>query len=78
MISLPKSDCFKAIVKPNSAKTIIQGYDTEKKAFIICIKAPADKDKANKELLRFLSRELGRKAMIKTGLRSREKVIQLL
>lgn len=62
-------------VKPNSSRNEIVSYNNEKKAWIISIKAPADKDKANKELLKFLRKETGRAWMIKSGSRSHEKTL---
>lgn len=68
---------FKVIVKPNSAKNEILSYDSERKAYIIRIKAPATKGKANRELIKFLSRELKKKVLISSGLSSHCKIIVL-
>jgi len=70
-----KGEIFKVIVKPNSRKNGILGYDEEMQAYIISIKEKAEDNKANIELIRFLSKILGRKARIKSGLKSREKII---
>ena len=67
---------FKVIVKPNSRKNEILGYDEEKQAYIISIKEKAEDNKANIGLIRFLSKILGRKARIKSGLKSRVKIIE--
>ena len=67
---------FKVIVKPNSRKNEILGYDEEKQAYIIGIKEKAEDNKANIGLIRFLSKILGRKARIKSGLKSRVKIIE--
>lgn len=72
-----KEKIFKVIVKPNSRKNKIIGFDESKKAYIISIKEKAEDNKANIELIRFLSKVLGRKARIKSGLRSREKIIEI-
>ena len=72
-----KERVFKAIIKPNSPKNEIMGFDNDKKAYKINIKAKAEDDKANKELIRFLSKLTGKKARIKSGLRSREKLVEL-
>ncbi|MBU1975020.1 MAG: YggU family protein [Nanoarchaeota archaeon] len=66
---------LKVIAKPNSSKTEILGWDEQKKALRIAIAAPADKNKANRELVRFLSKRLGKKVCIKSGLTSKEKVV---
>ena len=69
---------FRVLVKPNSKENKILGIDKNKKAIKISIKAPADKNKANLELIKFLSKKLKRKVRIKSGLTSKEKVISIL
>ena len=71
-----KDEIFKVIVKPNSRKNGILGYDEKKQAYLISIKEKAEDNKANIALIRFLSKMLGRKARIKSGLKSREKLIK--
>ncbi len=70
-------DAFAVIAKPNSKKTEIIGFDKDKNAYIISVAAPATGNKANLELLKFLSRIAGRRARIKSGLGSRKKIIEL-
>ncbi|MBN2458516.1 DUF167 domain-containing protein [Candidatus Woesearchaeota archaeon] len=67
---------LRVIVKPNSKETLVIGFDKEKDALRIAVKAPADKNKANKELLRFLSKESGMRAGIRSGLSSKEKSVE--
>jgi len=67
---------FKAIVKPLSKKESIS-FDEQKQAYIICVKAPADKGKANKELLKLIKKHTGMAATIASGARSHEKIILL-
>lgn len=69
------SKTIAVIVKPNSSKDEIVGYSSEKKAFVINIKAAAEKDKANKELLKFLKKITGKAFAIKSGSRSKEKIL---
>jgi len=64
-------------VKPNSSKTEIEGYDDARKVLIVRVKAPPDKGKVNLELMKFLSKELGKKVSIKSGSRSRMKVLEI-
>ena len=71
-----REDRFKVIIKPNSRKNEIIGFDESKKAYLINIKEKAEDNKANRELVRFLSKFLGKKARIKSGLKSREKIIE--
>jgi len=61
-------------VKPNSRETKIDNIDAQG-IYHISISAPADKDKANKELLSFLRKKFGMTAIILSGLRSRKKII---
>ncbi len=68
---------FKAIVKPNSKENKIEGFDSAKGAYIVRIKAPAEDNKANIELVKFLKKELGKKATIISGFKSREKIIKV-
>lgn len=63
--------------KPNSSKTEITGYDEARKAVKISIAAAPDKDKANKELVKFVSKLLKKKVKISSGLRSREKILEI-
>jgi len=69
---------FKIIVKPNSNKTEILEFNKENNLYKIAVSAPADKNKANKELIKFLSKHFRKKAIIKSGLTSKEKIIELI
>ena len=70
-----KKEKFKIIVKPNSRKTEITGV--EKDAVRLNVAAPADKNKANIEVIRFFSKLLKKKVGIASGLTSREKIIEV-
>ncbi len=65
------------IVKPNAKKTEILSIDKDKKTAKIAVADPADKDKANKELLRFVSKLLKKQVRFISGLRSKEKVLEI-
>ena len=69
---------LKVIVKPNSPKTEIIGWDNEKQAIRIAVSAAPDKNKANTELLKFLKRQTSRKCEIKSGAKSKEKIIMFV
>ena len=71
-------DKLRIIVKPNAPETKVLGYDENKKAVRVSVSAVADKDKANKALVRFISKLVKRKVVIVSGSRSREKVLGLL
>ena len=72
-----KEKKFKIIAKPNSKENKIEKYDAERKAYIISVRAKPEDNKANIELIKFLSRELKAKARIASGFRGREKIIEL-
>lgn len=65
------------IVRPNSPKTEIKEYDKEKKAYRVNIKAPPEKGKANLEIIRFFSKLLKKKVRIVSGMKSREKLLEI-
>jgi uncharacterized protein (TIGR00251 family) len=65
-------------IKPNSSKSQILGFDSNKKALKIAVKAPPEKGKANQELIKFLSKLLKKKIRIVKGLKSREKIISIV
>ncbi|MBI2143438.1 DUF167 domain-containing protein [Candidatus Woesearchaeota archaeon] len=73
--AIRNSNVISVVVKPNSDKNEITGYSSGKKAFVINIKAAAEKDKANRELLKFLKKATGKAFAIKSGSRSKEKIL---
>ncbi len=66
---------FRIIVKPSSPNNKVLGYDKAKKAYKVQIKAKPEKDKANIETVKFLSRLLKRKVKIIKGFRSKQKIL---
>lgn len=70
-----KNNHLAIIVKPNAGKTEILGYDESRNALKVAVAAPADKNKANVEVIKFFSKLLKKKVLIKSGLTSREKVL---
>ena len=68
---------LKVYVKPNSAKTEITGFDEIRRAVKVNVCAPADKNKANKEVIKYFSKLLKKKVLIKSGLTSREKTLKI-
>ena len=72
-----KENVFKIVVKPNSPKNEILGYDTGRGAYRVNIKAKPEENKANIEIIKFFSRLLKKKVRIIKGLKSREKVIKV-
>lgn len=68
---------LRIIVKPNSAKNEIVKFDKEKQAYRVNIKEKAEKNKANKEIVKFFSKLLKKKVRIMKGLKSREKILKV-
>ncbi|MFH1642326.1 MAG: DUF167 domain-containing protein [Nanoarchaeota archaeon] len=71
-------DTFSVIVKPNSSKSEIKGYDTTKNAYRVNIKARPENNKANIELIRFLSKILKKKVKILQGHKTKAKKISII
>lgn len=72
-----KKRTLKIIVKPNSNKTEIIKLNEDKKALIINVKSPPEKGKANIEIIKFFTKLLKKKVLIKSGLSSKEKILQI-
>jgi uncharacterized protein len=66
------------LVKPNSSKNEITGYDENRQVVKVNIKAPAEDNKANIEIIKFFHRETGKDARIISGLKSKKKVLKFL
>ena len=64
----------KVIVKPNSKKSEI--LSCEDSVYKVAVKAPAEDNKANIELVRFLSKKLGKRVSIKSGFKSKKKILK--
>jgi len=77
-ILIPENSIVKIIVKPNSPKNEVLPFDSARGAYKIAIAAPPEKDKANKMLLKFISKETGRKCKLMSGFSSRNKLVKLL
>lgn len=75
--NLAKEKHLKIIVKPNARETRIAAIDEARNALRVDVKAPADKDKANREIIKFFSRLLKKKVSIAHGLKSKEKILRV-
>ena len=62
-------------VKPNASVTKI--VSEQNNQLTISIAAPPDKNKANIELIKFLSKYFSRKVRIVSGLSSRNKIVEV-
>lgn len=67
---------IKLIVKPNSNKNELIGFNKEKDAYIVRIKTKPEKGKANIEIIKFFSKLLKKRVKIIKGLKSKEKILK--
>lgn len=70
-----KDDKLRVFIKPKAKATEIQSYNQEKQALVIAVKAVPEKGAANKELVKFLTKLLKKRVMIKSGLTSKSKIL---
>ncbi len=68
---------FTVIVKPNKKENKIVKQDTTNNTITVEIAALPEKNKANKKLIKFLTKHFGKKVRIKTGLTSKEKICEV-
>jgi len=69
-----KNNLLRIKVRPNSSKTELMEENGGLKLYL---KAVPDKNKANKELMKFFKKEFNLNVTIKSGLTSREKVLKV-
>ncbi len=72
-----KDGKLKILVKPKSSETKILGYDESRKSLKVTIAAPPEDNKANKEVIKFFSKLLKKPVRIKSGLKSKEKLLSV-
>ena len=65
------------IVKPNARHNELLGFDANKTAFRIAVKAAPEKGEANRELARFVSKIAKARVQIVSGLTSKTKILQI-
>ncbi len=70
-----KNNHLKILVRPNAKKTQLMYYDVDKDAVRVDVKAKPEDNEANIEILKFFSKLLKKKILIKTGLKSKEKLL---
>ncbi len=63
------------IVRPNSPKSQIRSWDDSRQALRIDIKAKPEDNKANIELIKFLTRKTGKKVSFVSGQTSKRKTL---
>ena len=64
-------------VKPNSKKTEILGWNNEKAVLQIALKAKPEDNKANIELIKFISRLIKKKVILIRGKTSKKKLLKI-
>ena len=64
-------------VKPNSSCTEIVSFDEKEKLLKINLKAKPQGNKANTELVKFLKKLTKKQVRIKSGLKSRKKIVEI-
>ncbi len=67
---------FKIIVKPNAPGNKIVGYDKERNAYKVAIKAKPENNRANIEVIKYFSKLFKKKVRIIKGAKNREKVLK--
>ncbi len=73
-----KESRFQVIIKTKSNSNKLVGFDKEKQAYLLNIKAVPEKGQANKEIIKFLSKLLKKQVRIVKGLKSKEKIIEVI
>jgi uncharacterized protein (TIGR00251 family) len=73
-----RSNHLKILVKPNSPKSEIVGWDSGHGALRVNIHAKSEDNEANVEVVKFFSRLLKKKVVIKSGLRSKVKLLLII
>lgn len=74
-LTSPNRALLKCYIKPNSSKSCISGVLEDR--LVINLSSPAVENKANKELLSLIKKELKCKVEIVKGLNSRFKTVEL-
>ncbi len=77
MLNCIQNNKLHILVKANASLTEILDVNLETKIIRVAIAAPADKNKANLEVIRFFSKLLKKKVRIASGLKSKEKVLEI-
>ena len=69
---------IKVAVKPNSKKTEFLSYDEKRGLFTISVKSAPENNRANLDLIRFLSKILSKPLNIVSGATSKIKLVKVL
>lgn len=74
---LSPSNSFSIIARPNAPETKIVKWDADKQAFRVDVAAPAEDNKANREIIKFFTRLLKKDVRIIRGATGKHKIIQI-
>ncbi len=72
-----QKDHLKVMVRSSAPKNEIIGFNKEKQALKVNIKAPPENNKANKEVINFFRKLLKKKVAIAKGLKTKEKILKI-
>ena len=76
LLQYAKNNQLRVLVKPNARKTEVLGFDEARGAVRIAIAAPAEANKANVELMKFVSKISGKTVRISSGIKSKAKTLR--
>lgn len=76
-MNLPQEGSFTIIVKTDQSENEITGFDFDRNAFKLNIKKPAENNKANLEIIKFLKKQ-GLNVKIIKGLKNKVKLIKII
>lgn len=66
---------IKVLVKPSSKESKIT-YDHENEHYVVHLKSPPEKNKANKELIKLMTKYFNKRTYIKKGMTSKVKILE--
>lgn len=70
------SSSLKIVVRTKAEKNEVVGFDENRQAYKINIKAPPENNKANIEIIKFFSKLSGKNVKIISGLKSKQKILR--
>ena len=72
-----KNNKLKIIVRANSPRTEIVGYDKDKEGVKVNVHAAPERGRANLEIVKFFKRLLKKDVKIVSGFKGKEKVLEI-
>ena len=71
-------ELIKVRVRTKADRSIVKKYDPESETYFIDIESPPENGKANKEILKILSKRFKRRLRIISGSKSKNKVLEFI